>query len=153
MENGSHGAIKRQGGPFLGFAEVFSALIARKKLPKRTPTKTHSYVYCRLINYVHAWAHRRSSYAQLSHLYPSLYPYITYVIRYTRLSPAFPYCKQRKAGRGLGTRLTFSGDFAFESNSLHTQFLMIDQPTYISHTVTHCHRCYNTVNIEHIHNV
>ena len=37
-ENGSQGAIKRQGGPFLCF-EVFSALIVQK-LPKRAPTKT-----------------------------------------------------------------------------------------------------------------
>ena len=35
---GFQGAIKCQGGPFLGFAQVFSALIVRKKLPERTPT-------------------------------------------------------------------------------------------------------------------
>ena len=29
-ENGSQGAIKHQGGPFLGFAEVFSVPIVRK---------------------------------------------------------------------------------------------------------------------------
>ena len=36
-ENGSQGAIKRGGGPFLGFAKVFSALIVRKT------SKTGSY--------------------------------------------------------------------------------------------------------------
>ena len=30
-ENGFQGAMKRQGGPFLGFAQVFSAIIVRKK--------------------------------------------------------------------------------------------------------------------------
>ena len=47
----------------------------------------------------------RSAYAQLSPLYPSLYPYVTHVINYPRPSIAFPYYKRRKAGRGLGTRL------------------------------------------------
>ena len=37
-ENGFQGTIKRQGGPFLGFAQVFSAI--KKKLPERAPTKT-----------------------------------------------------------------------------------------------------------------
>ena len=44
---------------------------------------------------------------------PSLYPLHhsrerkinTHVINYSRLSPTFPYCKQWKAGQGLGTRL------------------------------------------------
>ena len=36
---------------------------------------------------------------------PSLYPYVTHVIKYSRPSTAFPYFKRRKAGRGLGTRL------------------------------------------------
>ena len=58
-----------------------------------------------IIDQLRAWAHRRSAYAQLSPLYPSLYPYVTHVINYPRPSPAFPYCKRRKAGRGLGTRL------------------------------------------------
>ena len=30
---------------------------------------------------------------------------VTYVRKCTSPSPAFPYCKRRKAGRGLGTRL------------------------------------------------
>ena len=30
-ENGFQGTIKHQGGPFLGFAQVFFALIVRKK--------------------------------------------------------------------------------------------------------------------------
>ena len=36
---------------------------------------------------------------------PSLYHYVTHVIKYSRPSTAFPYFKRRKAGRGLGTRL------------------------------------------------
>ena len=34
---------------------------------------------------------------------------VTHVRKCTRPSPAFPYCKRRKAGRGLGTRLAFCG--------------------------------------------
>ena len=33
------------------------------------------------------------------------FPWHVHEIKYTRPSPAFPYCKQRKAGQGLGTRL------------------------------------------------
>ena len=33
---------------------------------------------------------------------------VTHVRKCTRPSPAFPYCKRRKAGRGLGTRLQLS---------------------------------------------
>ena len=65
----------------------------------------NSYVYCQLsVNYVRGHV-ARSAYAQLSPLYPSLYPYVTHVMNYSRPSPAFPYWKRRKAGRGLGTRL------------------------------------------------
>ena len=64
----------------------------------------NSYVLS-IIDQLRAWAHRLSAYAQLSPLYPSLYPYVTHVINYSRPSPAFPYWKRRKAGRGLGTRL------------------------------------------------
>ena len=49
------GAIKRQGGPFLGFAEVFSAITA-KKLPERSPTKT--WLHVSIDMQLHAWAHR-----------------------------------------------------------------------------------------------
>ena len=40
-------------------------------------------------------AHLRSAYAQLTHSRDKL----------SLASTAFPYCKRRKAGRGLGTRL------------------------------------------------
>ena len=70
-----------------------------KKLPKRTNTQLRVVL---ITDQLHAWAPRRSTYAQLS---SSLYPYVTHVIYYTRPSPAFPYCKRWKAGWGLGTRL------------------------------------------------
>ena len=38
LENGFQGAIKRQGGPFLSFAQVFSAFIVKEK-----PARTGSY--------------------------------------------------------------------------------------------------------------
>ena len=49
-----------------------------------------------------AWAHRQSvyTYSHLSPLYLLSIPYITHVIKCTRPSPAFPYCKRRKAGQG-----------------------------------------------------
>ena len=56
------------------------------------------------------WAPQRFAYAQLSPLYPSLYQYVTHVINYTRPSPAFPYCKRQKVGRGLQMRLVRHGE-------------------------------------------
>ena len=44
-----------------------------KKLPERAPTKTQLRVLS-IIDQLRAWAHRRSAYAQLSPLYPSLFP-------------------------------------------------------------------------------
>ena len=78
-------------------------------------------------NQTSAWAHRRSAYTQLSPLYPSLYPYVTHVMNYSRPSTAFPYCKRRKAGRGLGTRLLYHS----VSNTLQSPFYM----EIISHEV------------------
>ena len=50
-ENGFQGAIKCQDGPFLGFAQVFSAFIVRKNC--QNGLLKNSYVYCRLsINHV-----------------------------------------------------------------------------------------------------
>ena len=100
-ENGFQGAIKRQDGLFLA---SFLCAYCSKKLPERAPTKKQLRVLS-IVDQLRAWAHRRSAYAQLSPLYPSLYPYVTHMINYTRPSPTFPYCKRRKAGRGLGTRL------------------------------------------------
>ena len=85
-------------------AALCSSFLCAYCSKKRAPTKTQLHVPS-IIDQLHAWAPRRSAYAQLSPLYPSLYPYITHGINYTRPSPTFPYCKQRKAGRGLGTRI------------------------------------------------
>ena len=99
--------------------QVFSALIVRKnKLPERAPTKTRLRVLSINLQ-LRAWAHRRSAYAQLSPLYPSLYPYVTHVINYTRPSTAFPYCKRRKAGRGLhGNEATCVGTSTIRLRSI-----------------------------------
>ena len=106
LENGFQGAIKRQGSPFLGFAQVSLHLLF-EKLPERAPNKTQLRVLS-MIDQLHEWACPRSTYAQLSPLYPSLHPNVTHVVNYSRPSPAFLYCKRRKAGRGLGTRLLSS---------------------------------------------
>ena len=68
-ENGFQGAIKHQGGPFLGFAQVFSAVIVQKKQkqPEWVPTKTQLRVLS-IIDQLCEWAYRRSAYAQLSPL-------------------------------------------------------------------------------------
>ena len=42
------------------------------------------------------------------------YPDVTHVRKDTRPSPAFPYCKRRKAGWGLGTRLISEYDNKLE---------------------------------------
>ena len=91
--------------PFPSLRSSFLCAYCSKKLPERAPTKKKQLRVLSIIDQLRAWAHRRSAYAQLSPLYPSLYPYVTHVINYSRPSPAFPYWKRRKAGRGLGTRL------------------------------------------------
>ena len=90
--------------PFPSLCSSFLCTYCSKKLPERAPTEKQLRVLS-IVNQLRAWAHRRSAYAQLSPLYPSLYPYVTHVINYSRPPPAFPYWKRRKAGRGLGTRL------------------------------------------------
>ena len=90
-----------------------------KKLLEQAPTKKQLRVLS-IVDQLCAWAHRRSAYAQLSPLYPSLYPYVTHVINYSRPSPAFLYWKRRKAGRGLGTRLVvYSIQVYSKLHSLH----------------------------------
>ena len=42
---------------------------------------------------------------------PPFYPDVTHVRKDNRPSSAFPYCKRRKAGRGLGTRLKYTHYF------------------------------------------
>ena len=86
--------------PFPSLCPSFLCAYCSKKLPERAPTKQLRVLS--IIDQLHAWAHRRYAYAQLR---PSLYPYVTHVVNYSRPSPAFPYWKRRKAGRGLGTRL------------------------------------------------
>ena len=81
-----------QGGSFL------SCAYCSNKLPERGPTKARLLVL--LITQLRVWAHQQSACAQLSPLYiPSLYPYVTHVINYSRLSTAFLYCKSGKLGR------------------------------------------------------
>ena len=82
--------------PFPSLCSSFLCAYCSKKLPKRAPTKKQLRVLS-IIDQLRAWAHRRSTYmyAQLSPLYPSLYPYVTHVINYSRPSPAFPYWKRR----------------------------------------------------------
>ena len=79
LENGFQGAIgKRQGSPFLGFAETICALVwnnCRNRLLLQ-----HGYVYCWLHNYVRA--HRRFAYAQLSPTYLLSSLYVTHLINH-----------------------------------------------------------------------
>ena len=84
----------------LSYTQVFSALIVRKNC--QNGKKKPSYMYCRLLGQLHAWACQKSAYAQLSPLYPSLYPYVPHMINYPRPSPAFLYCKWQKAGWRVG---------------------------------------------------
>jgi len=51
-EDGFQGIIKRQGSPFLSFAQAFSALIVRINCLDGVLLK-HGFVYCRLRNYGH----------------------------------------------------------------------------------------------------
>ena len=54
------------------------------------------------------WTHRKSAYAQLSPFYLLSTLHVTHVINYSRPSPAFPYCKRWKAGRGLENTIILS---------------------------------------------
>ena len=101
-------------------------------MPERAPTKTQLCLLS-IIDQLRVWAHQRSAYPQLSPLYPSLYPYVTHMINYTRPSPTFPYCKRRKAGRGLGTRLDSYNEFRF---SAHNETTL---PVVLVCFITHAH--------------
>ena len=103
-ENHFQGVIKCQGSPFLGFTHVFFCSYCSKKLPEQAPTKTQLRVLS-IIDQLREWAHRRTTYAQLSPVYPSLYPYVTHVINYPRPSPAFPYCKATVSWVGPGNEV------------------------------------------------
>ena len=69
--------------PFPSLRSSFLCAYCSKKLPERAPTKKQLHVLS-IINQLHVWVKRRSAYAQLSPLYPSLYPYVTHVINYSR---------------------------------------------------------------------
>ena len=74
-KNGFRGVIKRQGGPFLSYAQAFSVLIVRINCQNGVPMHGPTEARLRLlsITQLRACAHRRSAYAQLCPL-PSLYP-------------------------------------------------------------------------------
>ena len=78
--------------PFLSLCSSFLCAYCLKKPPEWAPTKNQLCLLS-IIDQLRARAHRRSAYAQLSPLYPSLYPYITHMINYSRPSPVFPYWK------------------------------------------------------------
>ena len=106
---------KRYYTPRWPFSRLCASLLgpycSKKKNCQNELLLKHGYVYCQLSIdlQLRAWAHRQSAYTQLSPLYPSLYPYVTHVISCPRSSPAFLYCKRRKAGRGLGTIQSLPG--------------------------------------------
>ena len=76
--------------PFLGFAQAFSVLIVWKGLLLK-----HSYLYCRLNNYVYG---QPSAYPQLNPLY-----LISMSLKlFQALCSFFPYWKQQEAGQDLG---------------------------------------------------
>ena len=77
---------------FPSLCSSFLCAYCSKKLPAWAPTKKQLCVLP-IVDQLRAWAHQRSAYAQLSPLYPSLYPYVTHVINYSRPSPTFLYWK------------------------------------------------------------
>jgi len=100
---------RRYKTPRWPFSKLCSSLLCAycsNKLPEQGPTKARLRVLS--IMQLRACVHRRSSYAQLSPLYLLSTLYITHVIKYPRPSTAFLYCKRRKAGWGLGTRLAWA---------------------------------------------
>ena len=63
------------------FCSRFLCAYCSKKLPERAPTKSQLRVLS-IIDQLRECAHQRFAYAQLSPLYPSLYPYVAHVINY-----------------------------------------------------------------------
>ena len=63
----------------------------------------------RVVSYLVPWLFllfwAQCAHPQSNPFYHPFYPDVTHVRKDTRPSPALPYCKRRKAGRGLGTRL------------------------------------------------
>ena len=97
--------LNAKAAPFPRLCSSFLCAYCSKNCQNGLLLKNRAVRVLSIIDQLRAWAHRRSAYAQLSPLYPSLYPYVTHVMNYSRPSTAFPYCKRWKAGRGLGTRL------------------------------------------------
>ena len=83
--NGFQRLSNTKADPFLGFAQAFSVLIVWKGLLLK-----HSYLYCRLNNYV----------CGQPSAYPQLNP--TSLKLFQALCSFFPYWKQQKAGQDLG---------------------------------------------------
>ena len=111
LENGFRSITKSQGGLFLSFAQTFFALIDQINCQNGVPlslggsgneTRSHYSTASCTVNYATTGvAHQRSAYAQLSPLYHLCHSRDAHVMKCTRPSPAFPYCKWRKAGQGL----------------------------------------------------
>ena len=93
--------------PFPGIAQAFSALVVQKKT---LPERAGSYLNTAMFTVDYATTHVGTltiCLCLMSPLYFLSTLYVTHTINYSRPSPVFPYCKQWKAGQGLGTRLGF----------------------------------------------
>ena len=97
------------------FSKLCSSLLIRINCQNGVPTPTEARLCVLSITQLRVWARRRSAYAQLSPLHLLSTLYVTHVIKYSRPSTAFPYCKRRKAGQGLGMRLAKSRGRFFEN--------------------------------------
>ena len=83
------------------------SLSARRDLQYNCSSALRELAICM---YMYVWA-RYHAVVNLAHVqsnpfYHPFYPDVTHVRKDTRPSPAFPYCKRRKAEWGLGTRLS-----------------------------------------------
>ena len=113
-ENGFQSVTKCQGGLFLSFAQTFSVLVVwincQNGVGSHYSTALHTVDYATTGVDI-STIHLRSIKSTL----PSLYLLHHSHEKNTRPSPAFLYCKRRKAGRGLGTRL---------ADSVNSQFIL-----------------------------
>ena len=97
-------------------------LFVRKNCRNRLLLKKHGNVYCQLHNYVCGHINNPPTLNL-----PSLYPYVTHMIKYSRPSTTtFPYCKEWKLAWGLGIRHHFGGK---KSSA-------IERVYYLSHAYT-----------------
>ena len=86
-------------------SHIFNRLCAQCWVCKTIASASQIRVVSYLVPWLFSLFWAQCAHAQSNPFYHPFYPDVTHVRKDTRPSPALPYWKRRKAGRGLGTRL------------------------------------------------